>query len=784
MQRDETADDGQAQTQPALRAIQRLARLREHVEDARLHRRVDADAGVANADDHRVRVAARADLNRSSGLGVFGGVGQEIRHNLRKALSVGVNRAAAPGHANVEMVLALLEQGAGGFDRVGDDVGQLHVLFLEVDLSARDAGHVEEVADEADEVADLPLDDRALALGGVDAAQLHELQRRQDGGERIAQLVAEHRDELVLRTIRALGVAAGVGQLGHVGGDHDDPVGLAIAVDHRLIHELEERLLRRSAGSAIQQDPPGAAGERLSRSPHLVEELLDALVRQFRQRFEDRLAKDGTVCDELEVRVVRKLVGVVRSPQDRDGDRRLPEDLGKPLRVRLLAGPDLGAQDLRVDPRAQLTCGERLHEVIAGARLQAFDARLLAGTRRQQDHRDRGRGRICLQFLQQLEAVEPGHHHVGDDQRRRVTFHGLERRSSVRIGVDAPTIGQQAVHVLAHVHVVVGEDDAFDPGRRVVWIDRVYAAWRGSAVLDPAQGLRHVQPGTGGGGRSSARLMHPLAGQMCHPPGNGHRKRGALVQPARNRQCAAVHPDQLVDEREPDAGAFLRAGASALDPMKPLEDVPDLAVGNAHAGVAHAEFHHARTLEKRQVDRTVERELQGVREKVQDDLLPHLPVHVDRLRQRWAVDHEFQAGAHERRPERAGDVGRELGQVGGHVARVQAPGFNARELEERVDQLEQAQLVAIHDLQGFALERPVRRCQGFLGRPEDQRQGRAELVTDVAEEHRLRPIELRQRFGALALRFVGAGVPDGGADLVGDELEKRAGTVRPGGGGD
>ena len=59
MQRDETADDGQAQTQAALRAIQRLAGLREHVEHARLHLRVDADAGVANADDHRVRFAAR-----------------------------------------------------------------------------------------------------------------------------------------------------------------------------------------------------------------------------------------------------------------------------------------------------------------------------------------------------------------------------------------------------------------------------------------------------------------------------------------------------------------------------------------------------------------------------------------------------------------------------------------------------------------------------------------------------------------------------------------------------
>jgi hypothetical protein len=33
-------------------------------------------------------------------------------------------------------------------------------------------------------------------------------------------------------------------------------------------------------------------------------------------------------------------------------------------------------------------------------------------------------------------------------------------------------------------------------------------------------------------------------------------------QPARDRQCAAVQPDQLADEREPDAGALMRAGAA------------------------------------------------------------------------------------------------------------------------------------------------------------------------------------------------------------------------------
>ena len=47
-------------------------------------------------------------------------------------------------------------------------------------------------------------------------------------------------------------------------------------------------------------------------------------------------------------------------------------------------------------------------------------------------------------------------------------------------------------------------------------------------------------------------------------------------------------------------------------------------------------------------------------------------------------------------------------------------------------------------------------------------------MADVAEERRLRAIELGQRLGALPLLFVGARVGERRAELAGDELEKRA----------
>jgi hypothetical protein len=57
---------------------------------------------------------------------------------------------------------------------------------------------------EVNQVRDLTLDDRLLAHRGLIATHAHELHRREDRRERIAQLVAEHRQELVLRAARLL----------------------------------------------------------------------------------------------------------------------------------------------------------------------------------------------------------------------------------------------------------------------------------------------------------------------------------------------------------------------------------------------------------------------------------------------------------------------------------------------------------------------------------------------------------------------------------------------------
>jgi len=55
-----------------------------------------------------------------------------------------------------------------------------------------------------------------------------------------------------------------------------------------------------------------------------------------------------------------------------------------------------------------------------------------------------------------------------------------------------------------------------------------------------------------------------------------------------------------------------------------------------------------------------------------------------------------------------------------------------------------------------------------------QRERRAELVTDIAEECGLDAVDFGKRFGASTFFFIGAGIRDCRGHLAGDEIEKAA----------
>ena len=93
-------------------------------------------------------------------------------------------------------------------------------------------------------------------------------------------------------------------------------------------------------------------------------------------------------------------------------------------------------------------------------------------------------------------------------------------------------------------------------------------------------------------------------------------------------------PDQLLDERQSDSGSLLGPAALSLDAMEALEKSRQFVLGNADAGIPHRKLHHRFVPGElqRHRDLAVESVFEGIRYEVQDDLLPHVAVDMDRHR--------------------------------------------------------------------------------------------------------------------------------------------------------
>ena len=131
-----------------------------------------------------------------------------------RTVRCGVDRARPPGAASsVRAAAARFPTAAAMIVR------DVHALGHQHDLAARDARHVEQVVDQPDHVLELPLDDAARPDDlRILRLALHEhvrgiAQRRQ----RIAQLVRQHRQELVALDHRLLEHVLGARALADLG---------------------------------------------------------------------------------------------------------------------------------------------------------------------------------------------------------------------------------------------------------------------------------------------------------------------------------------------------------------------------------------------------------------------------------------------------------------------------------------------------------------------------------------------------------------------------------------
>ncbi len=360
-----------------------------------------------------------------------------------------------------------------------------------------------------------------------------------------------------------------------------------------------------------------------------------------------------------------------------------------------------------------------------------------------------------------------------------------EGRGPVGDGVDLVTLlTEQARHVVAHVRIVVGQQDTRTAERRRGSgrggplrrrerrrLARAHAARAG----EPAQRLLDEGGGAERGSSRVSPLSDPLLRKVRRPRGNLRAESAPRAHLALHRYLAAVQLHQLPHQCQADSRSLVGAALRSTHAVEAFEDVRELLRRDPRARVPDRQLHRALHRPQRNGDLPFEGELEGVREEVEDDLLPHLPVDVHRLRERRGVHHQPQPRPLDGRAEGA----RQLHGVGGEVRRLvgglRAAGLDPREVEERVDQSQQAKRIAVDHLELVA--HAGRDLSPFpvpqvLQRPEHERERSAKLVADVAEERGLRPVERRQRLGALPLLLVRFGVAEAAGDLARDHAEE------------
>src|SRR5215470_848598 len=182
--------------------------------------------------------------------------------------------------------------------------------------------------------------------------------------------------------------------------------------------------------------------------------------------------------------------------------------------------------------------------------------------------------------------------------------------------------------------------------------------------------------------------------------------------------------------------------------MKAFEQVWKFFVGYAGAGVAYDDLcgRCVRVETHFNANLPGERELECVGEQVEDDLLKHVTVDMDVRRQRWTVHPQSQPSLVERGPKGRSKLGSKGRYVHRLVSSLQPSRLNAGEIQQRVDELEQAQRVTMGDANELTPLRTrlvARFGKNFLKRRQHESDRRAELMTDVGKKQGLRVVECR-----------------------------------------
>src|SRR5262245_25690110 len=94
----------------------------------------------------------------------------------------------------------------------------------------------------------------------------------------------------------------------------------------------------------------------------------------------------------------------------------------------------------------------------------------------------------------------------------------------------------------------------------------------------------------------------------------------AFTENARHFNAAAVQLHQVLNKSKPDPGALIRSSSCSFDAVKTLENVRHFRLENADSGIGDRKDHSTIAQFQSDANRTLERELESIREQVQHNL--------------------------------------------------------------------------------------------------------------------------------------------------------------------
>ena len=110
-----------------------------------------------------------------------------------------------------------------------------------------------------------------------------------------------------------------------------------------------------------------------------------------------------------------------------------------------------------------------------------------------------------------------------------------------------------------------------------------------------------------------------------------------------------MNADEFLNQRETYSRAFVRSSLRTSDAMKAFEHMWNFSGGDPRTGIDNGKLRLiVLNSAKRHLDAPFEGEFEGVRQQVEDNLLPHLTIDVDGLLQRRTRHRKFQSRSFDR----------------------------------------------------------------------------------------------------------------------------------------